>query len=241
MTSAAGSSSPSASTRPVTTPCGHDRGQPDAAAGRAAAGTPGRRISLAGLLDGVDVRSPSRTIRTTWRERPRGSGTTYVVAPLLERRCQGRVTSAGSGRRRDDAQRHGAQASRRRGDLGVAAGSRKTAPGPRSATSSSGLLSAQVRRLRQPQPMQPSSLSRSRSSRSICASIRGRQPRLSRAQSALVGVRPSGSVASASAISSRVSPTRWAERMNATRRSVARGSGAGCRWCARTRSARASS
>ena len=54
-------------------------------------------------------------------------------------------------------------------------GSRKTAPGPRGATSSSGLVSAQVRRLRQPQPMQPSRRSRSRSRRSICSSRRGRQ------------------------------------------------------------------
>ena len=68
--------------------------------------------------------------------------------------------------------------------------------------------------------MQPSRRSRSSSIRRICASRRGRQVWLSRDQSAFVGVRPWGSVASASPISSSVSPTRWAVRMNATRRSV---------------------
>ncbi len=73
-------------------------------------------------------------------------------------------------------------------------GSRNTAPGPRSATSSPGLFSAHVRRLRHPQPMQESSRSRSRSSRSIWASSRGRHDRESRDQSALVGAWSSGSV-----------------------------------------------
>ena len=55
----------------------------------------------------------------------------------------------------------------------------------------------------------------------ICSSSRARHEALSRDQSFLVGVRPEGSVASASAISSRVSPTRWAARMKDTRRRVA--------------------
>ena len=45
----------------------------------------------------------------------------------------------------------------------------------------------------------------------------------SRAQSAAVGVRCSGRVASAPRISSRVRPTRWATRMNAIRRNASRG------------------
>jgi pyrophosphate--fructose-6-phosphate 1-phosphotransferase len=90
------------------------------------------------------------------------------------------------------------------------------------AATSSGFCSEQVSRLRQPQPIQPSSLSRSRSSRWICSLIRGRQFSDSRAQSDLLGVRPPGSVARAAVISSRVRPTRWAARMNATRRSVLR-------------------
>ena len=64
-------------------------------------------------------------------------------------------------------------------------------------------------------------MSRSRSRRSICSSIRGRQVLDSLAQSALVGVLPSGSPDRASSTSSKVSPTRWADRMKATRRSVA--------------------
>ncbi len=54
-------------------------------------------------------------------------------------------------------------------------GSRSTAPGPRSARSSPGLVSAQDFRLRQPQPMQLSSRSRSSSIRRIWSSSRGRQ------------------------------------------------------------------
>ena len=153
------------------------------------------------------------------REMPRGRGTTTSSPHSSSERCHGRVTRAGLGFVATMRSAMAPQPSP--GGSGAAAPGRPL-PGRAGATSSSGLLSAQVRRLRQPQPMQPSSLSRSRSSRSIWASIRGRQPRESRAQSALVGVRPSGSVASASRISSRVRPTRCAERMNATRRRVAR-------------------
>ena len=95
-------------------------------------------------------------------------------------------------------------------------------PGPWSASRSDGLLSAQVRRLRQPQPMHASSWSRSFSMRRICSSSRPRQARESRAQSLAVGVRPSGSVARAAPISSSERPTRWAARMKDTRRMVAR-------------------
>ena len=50
----------------------------------------------------------------------------------------------------------------------------------------------------------------------------GRHDADSRSQSARVGVRLSGSEASAVRISSRLSPTCWAMRMNDTRRSVSR-------------------
>ena len=66
------------------------------------------------------------------------------------------------------------------------------------------------------------SWSRRRSSCWICSSIRGRHARDSFAQSAFVGVRPSGSVASAFWISSSVRPIVCAARMNAIRRSTSR-------------------
>jgi hypothetical protein len=69
--------------------------------------------------------------------------------------------------------------------------------------------------------MHPVSRSFNRSSSAICSSSRPRQRALSRAQSAFVGVRPLGSDPSASLISSRVRPTRWAMRTNATRRNCA--------------------
>src|SRR5574339_85378 len=40
---------------------------------------------------------PRRTMRTTWREMPRGSGTTYSSVHSSSGRCQGRVTRAGFG------------------------------------------------------------------------------------------------------------------------------------------------
>jgi hypothetical protein len=48
------------------------------------------------------------------------------------------------------------------------------------------------------------------------------QPRDSRSQSALVGVRPSGRLASAARISSSDRPRVWAARMKASRRRSAR-------------------
>ena len=85
-----------------------------------------------------------------------------------------------------------------------------------------GLRSLQPRSERQPQPMQLPSRSRSRSSSAIWASMRGRQELDSRSQSRCVGVRLSGSEASAERTSSSVSPTCWATRINDTRRMVAR-------------------
>ena len=55
------------------------------------------------------------------------------------------------------------------------------------------------------------------------ASSCARQPDDSRAQSALFGVRCCGSCSSVAAISARPMPSCCAARMNATRRSVARG------------------
>jgi hypothetical protein len=55
----------------------------------------------------------------------------------------------------------------------------------------------------------------------IWASIRGRQSRARRDQSRSLGVRLSGSEASASRISSRLRPSCWDTRMNEIRRMVA--------------------
>ncbi len=71
--------------------------------------------------------------------------------------------------------------------------------------------------------MQASRRSRSLDSRSICSSSRGFHDVDSWCQSFSVGVRPSGSDANASRISSSRSPTCWATRMNETRRIVERG------------------
>ena len=60
------------------------------------------------------------------------------------------------------------------------------------------------------------------SSTAIRSSIRWRHPRVSRCQSWRLGARSAGSPASAVAISSRLSPTRWAMRMKAIRRSTSR-------------------
>jgi hypothetical protein len=65
--------------------------------------------------------------------------------------------------------------------------------------------------------------SRSCCKAAICASSRGRQLRDSLAQSALVGVRESGSVERASRISSSESPTLRAARTKARRRRTDRG------------------
>ena len=54
-------------------------------------------------------------------------------------------------------------------------GSSRTAPGPAAASSSPGFINAQLFRLRQPQPMQPSRRVASSSIRRICSSSRGRQ------------------------------------------------------------------
>jgi hypothetical protein len=70
--------------------------------------------------------------------------------------------------------------------------------------------------------MQSSRLSRRRSSRSIRSLSAARQDADSRAQSARVGTRPSGSSASAAAMSASGMPTRCAARTNATRRRVSR-------------------
>ena len=55
------------------------------------------------------------------------------------------------------------------------------------------------------------------------SSIRPLQPLERRDQSRRVGARSGGSLASSVAISSSVRPTRWANTMNAIRRSTARG------------------
>ena len=216
MTSAGSISSPSGASRPLTTPTGSTAGSPRR---RQVAEQPVLPVGplLAGLLDGVDVLAEPDDAHDVARDAA-GQRHHDVVTPLVEREVPGKGDQRRVGLRRDDAQRHARQTTGRPGPGGFEVDRSWTAGGHRVV----GVLSAQVRRLRQPQPMQPSSLSRSRSSRSIWASIRGRQPAESRAQSALVGVRPSGSVASASLISSRVRPTRWADRMNATRRRVAR-------------------
>ena len=70
--------------------------------------------------------------------------------------------------------------------------------------------------------MHDDSSSRTCSSSRIRSSSCDFHARDSRLQSAAVGVRCSGSVASAARISSSVSPTRCATRMNATRRSTSR-------------------
>ena len=56
----------------------------------------------------------------------------------------------------------------------------------------------------------------------IWLSMRGRHDVASRSQSLAVGVRLSGSEASASPISSRLSPSSWATLMNDTRRTISR-------------------
>ena len=76
---------------------------------------------------------------------------------------------------------------------------------------------------RHPQPMQPCSRSRSRSSIAICASRRGRQERDRRSQSLAVGVRCWGSDSNAARTSARLRPTSCAARgTNETRRIVSR-------------------
>ena len=71
--------------------------------------------------------------------------------------------------------------------------------------------------------MQSDSPSLSRSSSAIRAPMRALHESLNRAQSARLGTRPGGSPASSAPISSSViSPARWANTMNATRRTTAR-------------------
>ena len=93
-------------------------------------------------------------------------------------------------------------APQRRRQVGRARGVARSRPRRRR-----GLEMAHRFRDRQPQPMQESSPSRSRSRAAICSSSRDRQCRVIRCQSARVGVRPWGSRASSSRISSRLSPT----------------------------------
>ena len=100
--------------------------------------------------------------------------------------------------------------------------SSRTGPEPASPSLSAKLCSPQLRRDRQPQPMQSVSWSRIRCISAICWSSRCRQTSESRSQSAFVGVRSSGSDASAARISSSGTPTCAAIRMNAMRRSSLR-------------------
>src|SRR3954453_2381132 len=100
---------------------------------------------------------------------------------------------------------------------------RKRGPAPFAAASSSGLNNRHVCSERQPHPMHVVRSSRSRSSSAIRSSRWRRHPRESLAHCALVGARSGGNVVSASAISLSERPTRWADEMNASRRSTCRG------------------
>jgi dTDP-glucose 4,6-dehydratase len=102
-------------------------------------------------------------------------------------------------------------------------GDRKRAPGPCAPLTSAGFDSAQLRRDRHPQPMQPVSPSRSSCSPAICSSSRACHERDRRAQSALVGLRPEGRASSAVRTSSSDRPTCCAARTKASRRSTLRG------------------
>ena len=96
MISAAGSSSPSASRRPATTPCGTTAGIPircRSRSSRYSRNAIGSTVSFTAY-----TRSRSRTMRTTWRESPRGSGTTCSSPHSSSGVAQGRVMIAGSGR-----------------------------------------------------------------------------------------------------------------------------------------------
>ena len=81
---------------------------------------------------------------------------------------------------------------------------------------------ARLQRERHPHPMHDDRSSRTPSSNRMRSSSCAFHARDSRAQSAAVGVRCSGSVASAARISSSVRPTRCATRMNATLRNTSR-------------------
>ena len=118
--------------------------------------------------------APSGGRRAIWYAYPFGSAAPPARGcPPLRRRGPDVTLRRGSGRR--------SRRWRARPD-----------PTPRSPSTSSGLLRAQVRRLRQPQPTQPVSLVLSRCRSAICRSIRRCPGRETRCQSALVGVRPSG-------------------------------------------------
>jgi hypothetical protein len=100
---------------------------------------------------------------------------------------------------------------------------RLRAPGPSLPSASLGLTRWQAPSDRHPQPMQPVRRSRSRCSWLIRSSRSARHRSDSRAQSARVGVLFAGSPSSASLMRLSGIPTRWDARMNATRRSIARG------------------
>ena len=123
---------------------------------------------------------------------PSGERHEVLVVPLLERGVPGHGKQRRVGSRCHEVKRHAPSIpSVGRFPSPVYRGSRKTGPGPRSATTSSGLRSRHFWRLRQPQPMQPSRLSRSFSMARICSSSR-RPPRGAEPGPVLLGGRAPG-------------------------------------------------
>ena len=143
------------------------------------------------------ARTPGAPGRRARRRRPRGhppkpAARTWASSAWIASWCApaGRRTWHRRGRRSRRWPRRPA-GSRRRGRArrsrpsGQLASMMKRGPGPRSATRSPGFTNRQVRSDRQPQPMQPSRRSRSRSRTPIWASIRGRHAAARRSQSRL--------------------------------------------------------
>ncbi len=175
------------STRPVTTPCGTTAGRPIRCRSRSRRYSR-KASSSARLLDGVDALAPAARSGRRGARGPAAAVRRTRRSHSSRRVAQGRVTIAGSGRfatmrarpvTRAAATSPSAVRGRPRRDRGAA-------------TTSSRVAQRAVRRLRQPQPMQPSSLSRSRSIRSDLLVEPGPPGAAERVQSALVGVRFSG-------------------------------------------------